>query len=107
MTAKRHRKVMIPILALLILSLTLPAWAGGGFGNLQDVFGPHFTAAPHHHTVRHKPPRPGSTAMARLRHWNEVAIDMSGLDHTPVAPGETRLFGEQYGPTRHRPYRPL
>jgi hypothetical protein len=100
MTAKRQQQMIIPILALLTLSLTLPARADGGFGNLQDVFGPHFTAAPHHHTVRHKPPRPGSTAMARLRHWNEVAIDMSGLDHTPVAPGETRLFGEQYGPTR-------
>jgi len=29
-----------------------------------------------------------------------VAIDTSGLDHTPVAPGETRVFGEQYGPGR-------
>jgi hypothetical protein len=36
----------------------------------------------------------------RLRHWNRIAIDASGLDHTPVAPGEDRVFGEQYGPTR-------
>jgi hypothetical protein len=36
----------------------------------------------------------------RLRHWNRVAIDASGLDHTPVAPGEDRVFGEQLGPTR-------
>ncbi|HZO08811.1 MAG TPA: chloroperoxidase, partial [Myxococcota bacterium] len=35
-----------------------------------------------------------------LRHWNQVAIDASGLDHTPVAPGETRRFGEQLGPGR-------
>jgi hypothetical protein len=101
MTAKRKPQRIILLLALLTLSLTLPAWAGGGFGRLQDVLGPHFTAAPHHHHARrHKPPRSGSDPMARLHHWNAVAIDMSGLDHTPVAPGETRVFGEQFGPTR-------
>jgi hypothetical protein len=32
--------------------------------------------------------------------WNAIAIDASGLDHTPVAPGENRVFGEQLGPGR-------
>ncbi|MGH7949779.1 MAG: vanadium-dependent haloperoxidase, partial [Candidatus Binataceae bacterium] len=35
-----------------------------------------------------------------VRRWNGIAIDASGLDHTPVAPGEDRIFGEQLGPTR-------
>lgn len=35
-----------------------------------------------------------------VREWNGIAIDASGLDHTPVAPGENRVFGEQLGPTR-------
>jgi hypothetical protein len=35
-----------------------------------------------------------------VRHWNEVAIDASGLDHAPVALGEVRTFGEQLGPAR-------
>jgi hypothetical protein len=35
-----------------------------------------------------------------VRRWNSVAIDASGLDHTPVAPDETRTFGEQVGPGR-------
>lgn len=35
-----------------------------------------------------------------VRHWNQVAIDASGLDHTPVQPGEERVFGEQVGPAR-------
>jgi PAP2 superfamily protein len=35
-----------------------------------------------------------------VRHWNEIAIDATGLDHTPVAPGENRVFGEQLGPGR-------
>jgi hypothetical protein len=33
-------------------------------------------------------------------HWNQIAIDASGLDHTPVEPGESRVFGEQLGPGR-------
>jgi len=35
-----------------------------------------------------------------VRHWNEIAIDASGLDHTPVEPGEQRVFGENLGPGR-------
>ena len=42
----------------------------------------------------------GIDAQSMLRHWNDVAIDASGLDHTPVAPGEARVFGEQLGPGR-------
>src|SRR5262249_50398765 len=42
---------------------------------------------------RHHP----DNAVAR---WNEIAINATGLDHTPVAPGEHRVFGEQFGPTR-------
>jgi hypothetical protein len=36
----------------------------------------------------------------RLRYWNQVAVDTSGLAHTPVQPGETRTFGHQLGPGR-------
>ena len=32
--------------------------------------------------------------------WNQVALDASGLDHTPVVTGESRVFGEQLGPCR-------
>jgi len=35
-----------------------------------------------------------------IKHWNEVAIDMSGLDHAPVPPGDPRTFGEGLGPVR-------
>ncbi|HZI94364.1 MAG TPA: phosphatase PAP2 family protein, partial [Patescibacteria group bacterium] len=44
----------------------------------------------------HRPMR----GVEMLRHWNHIAIDMSGLDHTPVAPGEARVFGEELGPVR-------
>lgn len=35
-----------------------------------------------------------------LQRWNQIANDASGLDHTPVAPGEDRVFGENFGPGR-------
>lgn len=40
---------------------------------------------------------PSDTA-DRLLLWNEIALDTTAIDHTPVAPGEDRVFGEQYGP---------
>ena len=39
-------------------------------------------------------------ASSLVEHWNHVAIDASGLDHTHPAPGDPRVFGEQLGPTR-------
>src|SRR2546430_16520087 len=67
--------------------------------DVQDYLGPRF-----HGTEQHAPslnlPSPGPRAADSLRHWNQIAIDASGLDHTPPAPGETRMFGEQLGPAR-------
>lgn len=41
-----------------------------------------------------------SSTLGFLRHWNSVAIDASGLDHTPVRSGERRVYGEAIGPGR-------
>src|SRR5712692_1397339 len=100
MSAKRNRKVMVPTLALLTLSLALPAWAGGFSGGIRDALGPRYNAALQLRVAPRHPPRPGGDPMARVRHWNEIAINSSGLDHTPLAPGENRVFGEQFGPGR-------
>src|SRR5712691_12647292 len=101
MSAKRNRKVMVPTLALLLtLSLAAPARAGGFSGGVDDALGPRFDAAPQLRAAPTHPPRHGVGPMARLHHWNEIAINASGLDHTLVASGEQRVFGEQYGPTR-------
>jgi hypothetical protein len=35
-----------------------------------------------------------------VRHWNEIALNANALDHTPVASGQNRVFGEQLGPLR-------
>jgi hypothetical protein len=39
-------------------------------------------------------------ARSRLVRWNHIAMDASGVDHTPVQDGESRVFGEQLGPGR-------
>ena len=64
---------------------------------LKDAYGPRFYAAPHSRLLLRRRPGPGAD---EVRRWNEIAINASGLDHTPVPPGETRVFGEQFGPGR-------
>ena len=49
---------------------------------------------------RHTPPRIPADAFDRLFMWNEIALDTTAIDHTPVPAGELRIFGEQFGPTR-------
>jgi hypothetical protein len=46
---------------------------------------------------------PGDSKDSRISwvtKWNRIAIDAAGLDHTPVRPGDSRFFGEQFGPVR-------
>lgn len=35
-----------------------------------------------------------------VRRWNQIAVDASGLDHTPPLAGESRVYGENPGPGR-------
>ena len=35
-----------------------------------------------------------------IHRWTTLALDANALDHTPVEPGEARVFGEQVGPGR-------
>jgi hypothetical protein len=66
---------------------------------VRDTLGLQFGPAPHPNVVA-RPMRRGPGAVDSLRYWNQVAIDASGIDHTPVATGESRVFGEQLGPGR-------
>ncbi len=90
--------VLTHVTALLSLAMTVPsAFANSTPRSPHEFFGPRFTAPPHPHPV----PRPPVAAANRgVLRWNQIAIDASGLDHTPVAIGETRVYGEQLGPCR-------
>lgn len=50
--------------------------------------------------IRVRPPRRLGEAAETLRYWNQIAVNASGLDHTPLQAGESRKFGEQLGPGR-------
>ena len=81
------------LLAGVVLSvLTFAAVLDNGF---NATFGPLFQPSPN------VPPLVGPRhGLDSLHRWNLIAINASGLDHTPVAPGENRVFGEQLGPGR-------
>jgi hypothetical protein len=85
---------------MLTLGLPIRAGAEGFPGGLEEAFGPRFRARPNLRELRQRRPRRGAGALERLHHWNEIAVDTSGLDHTPIAPGDARVFGEQLGPGR-------
>ena len=69
--SKRNRFASVVIVLGLALLTVHPAWATGA-----DNHG----------------------AAGLVRHWNSIALDAAGLDDTPVAPGEDRVFGEQLIP---------
>jgi hypothetical protein len=101
MRAKRHGVSAGLLSALLAIISAVSAGAADAPRRVQEVFGPDHEAAPQLREAsrRHRTFR-GSGSADRLRFWNQIAIDASGLDHTPVLPGEDRVFGEQLGPGR-------
>ena len=82
--------IYLPILAVFILSWNTLVWAGPDEGNTPGSI--RSTA------VKPAPLRRLASGVDMMHHWNAIAIDASGLDHTPLRPGENRLTGEQLGP---------
>jgi PAP2 superfamily protein len=86
------KKSLLLVAGVILSVLTFAFGTNHGF---NDVFGPLFHPAPN------VPPLAGPRqGLDSLHRWNVIAINASGLDHTPVAPGENRVFGEQFGPGR-------
>ena len=101
MIVKQNWKWIIPTLVILTAAVTGPVWARGSAGDFGDAWGGRFDdQSQFRDSSRDQITRGGNDAINRLRYWNEIAINTSGLDHTPVAPGESRVFGEQLGPGR-------
>jgi hypothetical protein len=101
MTMSQIGKSLVFFAVLFVLASPRGGSAEGLRGGFDGAFGPRF-----HPDARQAPPdlthrpRHGFDRASVVRHWNQIAVDASGLDHTPVVPGETRLFGEQLGPGR-------
>jgi hypothetical protein len=98
---KQNWKLMVPT-ALVALTVVALASADGIQRGFADWWGALYRADQVLvQTAAQRPPPPAEGRLEdRARHWNKIAVDASGLDHTPVAPGEARVFGEQFGPLR-------
>jgi hypothetical protein len=86
-------------LGALLLGTTHGFGEAGGFpGGVREAYGPKFRASTQTQTTT----LGGTTrsGIDAIRYWNEIACDAAGVDHTPVASGENRIFGEQLGPGR-------
>jgi len=102
-----HRKGFASLLALSVFALSAHAQTATApdkapARSLEKYLGERFqpSALANPTLARIAPARRSNTAVDTLRYWNEVAVNASGLDHTPPAVGETRVFGEQLGPGR-------
>src|SRR6187401_2890890 len=84
-------------ISTLLLLVALSASAGSRPDSLREVPGLQRQTPPPFDASTRKGPRKD---LASVRRWNEIAINASGLDHTPVATGEQRVYGEQLGPCR-------
>jgi hypothetical protein len=91
-------QIRLLIFTLLILSIAAPVWPQGTSRPAAQVWGPRYSPSSFKSTqLRHSSPH---DTLGMLVHWNHVAINSSGLDHTPVPLGDPRIFGEQLGPAR-------
>ena len=86
-------KTCFPFTLALVLCLS-PFENGNAIG-FRDAFGPLFNGT--QSTSTNQAPK---KALDSVHRWNTIAVNASGLDHTPVALGEARVFGEQLGPGR-------
>jgi hypothetical protein len=100
--------LFVPMFAMLALVVAFSASAQEGGGSFKRVWGERYTPTQQTQSQIQTQSRSqelfnlnqGGNTLRRLVHWNNVAIDASGLDHTPVPAGDPRVFGEQLGPGR-------
>lgn len=94
LTTKICRLMTTTMVVAFNFSFSASLGAQGFPRGLRDALGSRFDSGSHQAIRREY------RGVDSVRRWNAIAIDASGLDHTPVASGETRIFGEQLGPAR-------
>src|SRR5689334_5852920 len=100
MIPERKRNWIILTLAFLLISGGVVAGKRQITGAFESFWGTQYSASVQPQVALRETSLslvtdPSKTGILR---WNEIAINASGVDHTPVAPGENRVFGEQVGP---------
>ena len=110
MTTSRSQLALVR--ALVLAGAGLVTWAAAGPAAAQ----PSMTAASKQelsgllasqnswtviNLLRNRLPRVPADAFDRFFMWNEIALDTTAIDHTPLTPGDVRpAFAEQFGPHR-------
>ena len=97
---KTRPKTIVAALAGVTAFFALSLSGSPRVSNVEDYLGPQFKAATRTSAVAVTGITTGNAAVDVLTHWNKISVDASGLDHTPVAAGDPRVFGEQLGPAR-------
>src|SRR5690349_3267461 len=101
---KFRSKFLVPATILCVLGAAFGAAPKQVYRAASDLWGARYSFTPNPagsaSAAAKVPQTKKDDAVERIRHWNQIAIDASGLDHTPVQPGENRVFGEQVGPVR-------
>jgi hypothetical protein len=82
-------------------AIAAPALSAAGSAELQQLLQVQIGKLPVDF-ARGKLPRVPVSTYDRLFLWNEIGLDSTAIDHTPIQPseGKTRVFGEQLGPAR-------
>jgi hypothetical protein len=99
MAVTDRRRSLLRAAAAMALAQAAPGLARPAAAGVRDVYGPRFDAS-RRQTQRSRIRTARARAMDSLREWHEIALEATGIDHAPVAPGEARVFGEQLGPCR-------
>jgi hypothetical protein len=100
MNALRSRKPRLVSTLVFVFLFTASNVAHGAGSGLGGAWGTRYRARPQAGASLLSHRHRGDAAVDWLKRWNEIAINASGLDHTPPEPGETRVFHEQLGPGR-------
>ncbi len=99
MISRRERGKTVSTVAALALVMTLPAAMDAGAPRAAVRIDPRLDSGQDPEAGQ-APDRRLPRGVQMLRHWSQIAIDMSGLDHTPPGPGDPWAFGHQFGPGR-------
>jgi hypothetical protein len=95
----RKSCTFVCVLITIVTTLVAYTWAQAPAGGFEQFWGANYTY-PTVTAARGPRPPTDPTAVDAVHHWNRIAVDSNGLDHTPVPEGDPRIFGEQLGPGR-------
>ena len=101
MTTFKTAFLLAAMLAANAAQAAVPALNPASSAELQDLLRVQIGRLPADFASG-KPSRVPIDTYDRLMLWNEIGLDTTAIDHTPIQPteGSSRVFGEQLGPAR-------